>query len=192
MGFYGMMNNISGIIIHKMKTKNIHALAGYKYFLFTILTLGFYQIYWMYRSWKVINLFNVRKTHAFLNTIVLFIPLVNIYFHYKFFRETKNILDEHKIKHDISPGFTTLAYFGLGLFGLGFITLYFVQKHLNTLLLQEQPGTFTSKSLEIREIVLIVISLLFWFLIISSANSSDSTETYEQSYRINHGMNFEG
>jgi predicted nucleic acid-binding Zn ribbon protein len=145
--------------------------------LLSVLSFGFYNIYWFYRNWKQL------KTHKNLDlspgwrTLGLFVPLLGLLFIYEQFQDIKKFSEKAGVGMTFSPGSMLLAYmilnalralpdpYGIA-YLLSFMPLVAVQGILNIYWEIEQPGLARRTFFSAREIVLLVIGGLLFILVI--------------------------
>lgn len=143
----------------------------------TIITTGFYQMVWFYKSWKQLQKHNNWELSYVYRTVFTFIPIIGCIIAVDLFNRIKRLLKQSDIKVKIYPItmmlgfyiFNTLyrlphLYWLIGF--LSIVPLAYAQHALNLYWEQEQPDHNVRDKFTKRQWVLIVIGSLYWILII--------------------------
>lgn len=158
-----------------------NAQAPWRLVLLSILTFGFYEIYWFYRNWEHIKIHKNLDISPDWRTVGLFVPIYNIVLIYRQFRDIRNLAIETGCKTYSSPGWITFGYIYLstvtgyayleGDLILPLVTsllavwlLVVIQRTLNDYWEKEQPRLEMRTKFSNGEIVLLVIGGIFWIL----------------------------
>jgi hypothetical protein len=145
--------------------------------LLSIITFGIYDIYWYYRNWKNLRSFKNLNFSAVWRTVGLCIPILNLFLIYHAHKQYRNLVNEEGIQRDIYPGIIVMVIIiSTGLTNLpdpywllcfvGTIPLAIVQSVLNELWIKVQPEHIHRTKLHGRQIFLIVVGGIVWFLAI--------------------------
>ena len=145
--------------------------------LLTILTAGLYQIIWFYKNWRDLNEYNSLGTIPILRTFGLFVPLLGIILVYGQFSDIREYSSEGGIYNTYPPGWLFFGWLMLGVMGsmviyLGLLMqsvfLLVVQNVLNKYWQRHQSGIQLRTSMSPLEIVILVLSVIFWIIIIAT------------------------
>ena len=168
--------------------------APWRVVVLSIVTLGFYNLYWFYRNWEQLKKYKNLDISPGWRTVGLFIPIYNIVIIYKQFRDIRNFAIAAECKAFSSPGYLTFAYvvsyglvslvtrYGWGLTDptkiISVTVLYvfislsaalllaLVQKTLNAYWEKEQPELRKVSKFTGKETVSLVVGSFWWILIL--------------------------
>ncbi len=169
-----------------------YAQATWQLIFLSILTFGIYETYWFYRNWKHFKIHKNLDISPGWRTVGLLVPIYNISLIYRQFRDIRDFATEMGCKTYSSPGWLTFGYIFLsgislklslyewkvidpaellGITILGLLInllavwlLVVAQKALNGFWKKEQPDLEMRTKFSGREIALLVIGGIFWFL----------------------------
>ena len=141
--------------------------------LLCILSIGIYQIYWFYKSWKFFKEHNKINIYPFWRTF--FMP----FYAYSLFKNVFRLAEEKGYKERHSPELLTFFFIALTLllilpnpYGLislfSFVPLITAVKALNYFWRQEQPDFQERTGFSRGEIALLIIGGIFWILFLFS------------------------
>lgn len=158
----------------------------------SISTLGLYELYWFYKTWKQLNIHKELNIRPALRTFGLMIPIGGIILVYLLFEDIKKYIEESGIK-TFSPGWMTTGYcllIAIGLrildkssdtpdpgqrllgliasdifFILALLVLARIQVFLNSYWTREQATLKVRTKLSIFEIVILIFGGILMFLI---------------------------
>jgi hypothetical protein len=120
----------------------------YKVVLFSGLTFGLYFVYWLQKTKNDLN----ELENKIPNILLIFIPIINFYFWYKFFF----VFSKHILKNKISPILLTLLFI---------IYPYLISLIIVGLNLSEKINLLAGPTHEANYIVLFKLLSLIFFLI---------------------------
>jgi len=168
-----------------------NAQAPWRLVILSVMTFALYEIYWFYRNWKHLKIHKNLDISPGWRTVGLFIPIVNIVFIYRQFRDIRDYANQIGWEGYSSPGWLTFGYIflsfisfellmyesnlsnsiellGLTILGLliditAVLLLVVVQKTLNGFWKKEQPELIMRSKFSRGEIVLLVIGGFLWF-----------------------------
>ena len=157
------------------------AISPKRLILFSILTLGIYEIYWFYKNWEAVKKFEGQKIYPFWRSIFA------IFFCYSLFKKVLESAKSHAYQNSYSPGWLATAYILLLVIGNGlsrvesydigfnliwliiaiatFIPLLSVQKAINFNNGKIKDDFELRKEFSGGEVVLIVVGVI-WFLLV--------------------------
>lgn len=157
------------------------AISPKRLILFSILTLGIYEIYWFYKNWEAVKKFEGQKIYPFWRSIFA------IFFCYSLFKKVLESAKSHAYQNSYSPGWLATAYILLLVVGNGlsriesydigfnliwliiaiatFIPLLSVQKAINFNNGKIKDDFELIKEFSGGEVVLIVVGVI-WFLLV--------------------------
>ena len=149
--------------------------------MFSILTLGIYEIYWFYKNWQAVKSAEGQKISPFWRAIFA------IFFCHSLFKKVLESAKSHDYKESYSPGWLATAYILLLVIGNGlsrvesydvgfnllwliiavatFIPLMSIQKAINYNNEKIKGDDVLTPGFSGGEVVLIVIGVI-WFLLV--------------------------
>lgn len=149
--------------------------------LFSVLTLGIYEIYWFYKNWSAVKKFEGQKISPFWRAIFA------VFFCYSLFKKVLESAKSHTYQNSYSPGWLATAYILLLVVGNGlskvesydisfnliwlivaiatFIPLLSVQKAINFNNEKIRDNFELRREFSGGEVVLIVVGVI-WFLLV--------------------------
>lgn len=149
--------------------------------LFSILTLGIYEIYWFYKNWSAVKKFEGQKISPFWRAIFV------VFFCHSLFKKVLESAKSHAYKNSYSPGWLATAYILLLFVGNGlsrvesydigfnliwlivaittFIPLLLVQKAINFNNEKIRDNFKLRREFSGGEVLLIVVGVI-WFLLV--------------------------
>ncbi len=140
------------------------------FILLNIASLGLYQIYWMYKNWKLIQ----KHYHLELTIPPLLRAIFPIFFIYGFLKRIYSLAQEKNFSKIISPGWNALGYililFAIFLFELwifayfSFIPLTSSVKALNFYWQQETPHLSMRTKFTKGEMIFLIIGFIILLL----------------------------
>jgi len=148
--------------------------------LLSLCTIGVYEIYWFYRTWKQLKQQAGDQISPGWRTVGLFVPILNIYLVYKLFDRISDLRLQSGVGPMFAPGWLTAFYLiwcltyrlpdPAWLVSLAsFVPLLVAQNALNELWGSLQPGRPVRTWLSVWEIALIVVGALLVLLTIVGA-----------------------
>lgn len=168
---------------------NVQAL--WRLIILYLITFGLYYIYWFYRNWKHLKIHKNLNISPGLRTAGLLVPILNILFIYRQFRDINNFAKQAGCTAYSSPGWLAIGYallwnVSLPLFSYGqrltnpallfwisilclianllaLLLLMPVHKTLNRYWKTEQPDREIRTEFSGVEIAFLLISGLVWF-----------------------------
>ena len=127
----------------------------------SILTFGYYQIYWYYQVSNQVKKEVNKKYNPTLRALLLIIPLVSWFIVYYLAGDISDLQKKAKIKGIISPGFIlVIAIFTKGLFYPAIL-----QNAFNNYVTHQREDAVFSKMTWVEWLILI-FAILFWGLVI--------------------------
>jgi len=164
-----------------VSTIEYFAISPKRLALFSILTLGIYEIYWFYKNWEAVKKFEEQKIYPFWRAIFA------VFFCYGLFKKVLESAKSHTYEDSYSPGWLATAYILLLVVGNGlskvesydiglnliwliiaiatFIPLLSVQKAINFNNGKIKGDFELRKEFSGGEVVLIVVGTI-WFLLV--------------------------
>ncbi len=115
--------------------------------LLSVLTYGFYTIYWFYRNWKDIQHAHNRQLHPVLRTVGLFIPLLNIFLVAQQFKHRRALGKESGGTAYFAWIWTTIGFLVLG-YTYSFYTVTAIMSSLS-----ETPDKLTLLGMAIIDLI---------------------------------------
>lgn len=162
-------------------TTEYFAISPKRLALFSILTLGIYEIYWFYKNWEAVKKFEGQKIYPFWRAIFV------VFFCYSLFKKVLESAKSHAYQNSYSPGWLATAYILLLVVGNGlskveshdigfnliwlvvaittFIPLLSVQKAINFNNEKIKSDFELRKEFSGGEVALIVVGVI-WFLLV--------------------------
>lgn len=150
--------------------------------LFSILTLGIYEIYWFYKNWEAVKKFEGQKIYPFWRAIFA------VFFCYSLFKKVLESAKSNAYQNSYSPGWLATAYILLLIIGNGlsriesydiglnliwliitiatFIPLLAVQKAINFNNGKIKSDFSLKRDFSSGEVVLIVVGIIWFFLVL--------------------------
>ncbi len=61
------------------------------------LTVGLYGIYWYFKLWRVTAAMQLKDEHPWRSTLLMLVPIYNIYLYFNLFSEVKGSLDQARL-----------------------------------------------------------------------------------------------
>lgn len=160
----------------------------WKLLILTLLTLGIYHTYWIYRNWKFIKKYEKSDISPSWRTFGSIIPILNIWLVYGLFKSIMEMVRKKNIEINWSAGlltflyiFTTVIfllvpeeYFIISILLLPIITfpLIPIQNCLNKYWNKLEVKSLKTK-INTGEIVLIIVGIVLWILIVFGMLVSD-------------------
>ncbi|MFD0694966.1 hypothetical protein ACFQZT_12740 [Paenibacillus sp. GCM10027628] len=143
----------------------------------TVITTGFYQMVWFYKTWKQLQKHNNWELSYVYRTVFTFIPIIGFIIVVDLFNRIKRLLKQNDIRVKMYPIIMMLSFYILNalfrlphlFWFLGFLStipLAYAQYALNLYWKREQPEHLVRDKFTKRQWVLIVIGALYWILII--------------------------
>jgi hypothetical protein len=83
----------------------------------SILSLGLYEFYWIWRSWTALRDETGADISPRWRTIAFLVPFVNVMVLYFLMRDTKELAKRREVRADFSPGTLTAMFYALRLLG---------------------------------------------------------------------------
>ncbi|MBI2176168.1 DUF4234 domain-containing protein [Candidatus Woesearchaeota archaeon] len=164
-----------------MKEKYSNKFPIKKLIILSIVTLGIYEIYWLYRNWKYIKETAKKDIHPKWRTLGLIVPLYGIWLIYDQFRTIIKLANQKKVNTKFSAGDLTAVYIGLTLIDnrlswklpdqywyfslvftvLALLPLIAIQKYFNGYWDKTQKSP-EKTDFSIGEVVWIIVGVIFW------------------------------
>ncbi len=152
--------------------------------LLSLVTFSLYQIYWFYRNWKQLRLYEGWDISSGWRTVGLFVPILNIFLIYNQFQYIRDFARVSECGRLFSPGwitlgwifFNALAYLDDPFWFLAFLSVWplgLVQSVLNSYWKKKQPGLVVKTKLSGGQIALLVIGGIFWILVLIGVFTPD-------------------
>ncbi|MGG1555619.1 hypothetical protein [Paenibacillus ferrarius] len=143
----------------------------------TVITTGFYQMVWVYRTWKQLNKHNNWDVSYVYRTVFTCIPFIGFIIMVNLFNRIKKLLKQHDINIKMFPILMMIGFYIFNaLFRLphlyyliGYLSiapLAYAQHALNLYWTKVQPEHKVIESFTNRQWVLMIIGSLCWILII--------------------------
>ncbi|NQX66675.1 DUF4234 domain-containing protein [Paenibacillus alba] len=143
----------------------------------TIVTTGFYQMVWFYKTWKQLQKHNNWQVSYVYRTVFSFIPFIGFIIVVNLFKRINRLLKQHDIHVKMFPIIMMLGFYILNaLFKLphlywliGFLSiapLAYAQYALNLYWMKVQPEQRVEEKFTKRQWGLVVIGSLFWLLVL--------------------------
>jgi predicted nucleic acid-binding Zn ribbon protein len=124
--------------------------------LFSVLSLGFYQIYWYYITSRLVKDFSKEDYSPALRTLGLFVPILSWFMVYYLIDDISQLQEEVGIESPVSPGWMVV----LAIFTRGYIYPAVAQDGLNQYLDVKTSNKASSSKISIIEILFIAFSFL--------------------------------
>ncbi len=146
----------------------------------SLVSFTFYDLYWTYNNWKIINALTTRNLRAILRTVGLIVPILNIFLLYDQFKEIRNIASATSCATYSHPGWIALLYIILpqlaqflpGLLAIiavgSFIFLIPVHNTIYKYMKNNHPAIKPHRSFNTVEKLLMILGSFIWVLIIWS------------------------
>ncbi|MDR6879534.1 hypothetical protein J2X61_001281 [Bacillus sp. 3255] len=144
----------------------------------TVVSLGFYQMVWFYRTWKQLCNHNNWNISYVYRTVFTFIPIIGFVIVTNLFKRIKRLLELNEIEIRVYPVLFMLSFYVLNaLFRLpsqnwwllGFLSIIpiaYTQYALNIYWRKKQVNYIVRSKFSIRQWILIALGMLFWILAI--------------------------
>jgi hypothetical protein len=143
----------------------------------TVITIGFYQIVWFYKTWKQLRNYNNWDLSYVYRTVFTFIPIIGFIIVVNLFNRIKRLIKQNDINNRIYPVLSMIAFYILNaLFRLpkqywllGFLSVLpiaHIQYALNNYWGKVQVNHLIRRKFTKRQWVLVVIGSFYWILII--------------------------
>jgi len=177
--------NTDGVLVGENKSLvdiEYFSISLWRLALFSILTFGFYQVYWFYRNWNVIKKAEQQEISPFWRAVFA------VFFCYSLFKKIAQSAGKRGYIEIIYPSLLAVIYIGLYVvgyvlgegeamnFGLStlciililatFIPLLPIQKAINFNNSKVVENYIKTKTFIIGEVIFIVIGIMFWLILI--------------------------
>ncbi|MEX0998369.1 MAG: zinc-ribbon domain-containing protein [Thermodesulfobacteriota bacterium] len=158
-----------------------YAISPKRLILFSVLTLGIYELYWFYKNWQAVKESERQKMYPFWRAVFA------VFFCYSLFKKVLESAKKQAYQSSYSPGWLAAVYISLLLLGSGlgnidsydlefnfiwlivvistFIPLLPIQKAINFNNEKIKGSKVLPEGFSSGEVVLIVIGVL-WFLLV--------------------------
>lgn len=143
-----------------------------KFILLSILTFGLYEMWWVYKAWRFF------KEKDKLDIMPAMRTIFSIFFLYSLFSRILDYSNEKGYTNSYSPGFlfiallitNALSYLPDPFFLLSFLSVFVFLSPFNALNFAKETSaefvTVEQDGFNTRQIVLIVIGVIFWFFVL--------------------------
>jgi hypothetical protein len=136
----------------------------WQFIILDIISLGIYELYWLYKNWKFIMEYQERKISPIWRTVFAFL------FSFSLYNEIYSLAEEKGYRRKVSPILPAFGYFILSLIWrfslipLGFIPLIHAVKVFDYYWSKEQTGLEKKKSFSKGEYIFMSIFLAIYIL----------------------------
>lgn len=143
----------------------------------TIITTGFYQMVWFYKTWKQLKKHHKWELSYVYRTVFTFIPIIGFLIVVDLFNRIKKLLKQNDVKFKMYPIIMMILFYVLNALYrlphlywlLGFLSMIpfvYAQYALNLYWMKVQPDHLVRDKFTKRQWILMVIGGIFWILII--------------------------
>ena len=108
--------------IHPDQIGNIMSIR--RVVLLSILSVGWYLLYWFYRTWKQYSIHTGRSAYPFWHAVSILVPLLNLITIYVHFRDLGVLVSRRNVPVRVSPTAAVIA--GVVIIGFSFFSSVFV------------------------------------------------------------------
>jgi len=143
----------------------------------SLLTFGYYELYWFFRNWRAIQIQEQKKISPFWRSFF------SVFFCYPLFKRILAAAGRRAYQKKDSPGTLAVCYIFLVIVGsrapspfdligiLSFIPIIYVNNAVRFNNLAVNPQYDERASLTAGEIIFIIVGLIFWGLTVLAAVS---------------------
>ena len=171
----------------ELEEQSLEIVSSWKVVVLSVLTVGLYEAYWMYKSWK----FFKEKDGIEVTPVAR--AILSIFFLPNLFKRIEDFAEQEGYESPFPAIICYIAYFALNFTsGLGdfywlwsFAAVFCLVPAIDSLNFaleqNDEISTFQQEGFNTRQKWLIVVCLLLWGLIIYSFSGNNSSSTFDDS-----------